>query len=203
MKHHGEAETHLRRVDRHLARIIDEVGPCRLLPRPPLASTFGALAESIAYQQLTGKAAATIFGRFKKRVGCLTPRRVLALPLPELRACGLSQAKAMAMQDLAAKTLAGVVPPPRKLASLSDEEIVSRLTEVRGIGRWTVEMLLIFGLGRPDVLPLSDYGVRKGFTRLWGRRQLVKPRELAEAGQVWAPWRSVASWYLWRACEMD
>ena len=105
MKHHGEAETHLRRVDRRLARIIEEVGPCRLLPRPPLASTFGALAESIAYQQLTGKAAATIFGRFKKRVGRLTPRRVLALPLPELRACGLSQAKAMAMQDLAAKTL--------------------------------------------------------------------------------------------------
>ncbi|KAA0214388.1 DNA-3-methyladenine glycosylase 2 family protein [bacterium] len=203
MKHHGEAETHLRRVDRRLARIIDEVGPCRLLPRPPLKSTFAALAESIAYQQLTGKAAATIFGRFKQRVGRLTPSRVFALSLPEMRACGLSLGKALAMQDLAAKTLEGVVPPPRKLAALGDEEIVARLTQVRGVGRWTVEMLLIFGLGRPDVLPLADYGVRKGFTRLWGRRELIKPRELAEAGQAWAPWRSVASWYLWRACEMS
>jgi len=165
---------------------------------------FDALAESIAYQQLSGKAAATIFGRvralYPKRKW-LDPEQLLATPDETLRAAGLSRAKTAALKDLAAKTIDGTVPTGRALIRISDDEIVTRLTAVRGIGRWTVEMLLLFDLGRPDVWPVDDYGVRKGFAKTFGRRQLPTPKQLMKFGEKWRPYRSVAAWYFWRALD--
>ncbi|HEV2994784.1 MAG TPA: DNA-3-methyladenine glycosylase 2 family protein [Chthoniobacterales bacterium] len=165
---------------------------------------FDALAESIAYQQLSGKAAATIFGRvralYPKRK-CLDPEQLLATPDETLRAAGLSRAKTAALKDLAAKTIDGTVPAGRALIRMSDDEIVTRLTAVRGIGRWTVEMLLLFDLGRPDVWPVDDYGVRKGFAKTFGRRKLPTPKQLMKLGEKWRPYRSVAAWYFWRALD--
>ena len=165
---------------------------------------FDALAESIAYQQLSGKAAATIFGRvralYPKRKW-LDPEQLLATPDETLRAAGLSRAKTAALKDLAAKTIDGTVPAGRALIRMSDDEIVTRLTAVRGIGRWTVEMLLLFDLGRPDVWPVDDYGVRKGFAKTFGRRKLPTPKQLMKFGEKWRPYRSVAAWYFWRALD--
>ena len=165
---------------------------------------FDALAESIAYQQLSGKAAATIFGRvralYPKRKW-LDPEQLLATPDETLRAAGLSRAKTAALKDLAAKTIDGTVPAGRALIRMSDDEIVARLTAVRGIGRWTVEMLLLFDLGRPDVWPIDDYGVRKGFAKTFGRRKLPTPKQLMKFGEKWRPYRSVAAWYFWRALD--
>ena len=165
---------------------------------------FDALAESIAYQQLSGKAAATIWGRVRAlfpRKKYLDPRLVLATPDEKLRAAGLSGSKVAALKDLAAKTIDGTVPPGRVLTKLSDEEIIERLIAVRGIGRWTVEMLLLFDLGRPDVWPVHDYGVRKGFARVFGKRKLPTPKQLMKIGEQWRPYRSVAAWYFWRALD--
>ena len=165
---------------------------------------FDALAESIAYQQLNGKAAATIWGRvralYPKRRR-LDPKLVLATPDKKLRAAGLSGSKVAALKDLAAKTLDGTVPSARALARLTDEEIIERLTAVRGIGRWTVEMLLLFDLGRPDVWPVHDYGMRKGFAKTFGRRELPTPKQLLKLGNKWRPYRSAAAWYFWRALD--
>ena len=165
---------------------------------------FDALAESIAYQQLSGKAAATIFGRvralYPKRKW-LDPEQLLATPDETLRAAGLSRAKTAALKDLAAKTIDGTVPAGRALIRMSDDEIITRLTAVRGIGRWTVEMLLLFDLGRPDVWPVDDYGVRKGFAKTFGRRKLPNPKQLMKFGEKWRPYRSVAAWYFWRALD--
>ena len=165
---------------------------------------FDALAESIAYQQLSGKAAATIFGRvralYPKRKW-LDPEQLLATPDQALRAAGLSRAKTAALRDLAAKTIDGTVPTGRALIRMSDDEIITRLTAVRGIGRWTVEMLLLFDLGRPDVWPVDDYGVRKGFAKTFGRRKLPTPKQLMKLGEKWRPYRSVAAWYFWRALD--
>jgi 3-methyladenine DNA glycosylase/8-oxoguanine DNA glycosylase len=165
---------------------------------------FDALAESIAYQQLSGKAAATIFGRvralYPKRKW-LDPEELLATPDETLRAAGLSRAKTAALKDLAAKTIDGTVPAGRALIRMSDDEIITRLTAVRGIGRWTVEMLLLFDLGRPDVWPVDDYGVRKGFAKTFGRRKLPTPKQLVKFGEKWRPYRSVAAWYFWRALD--
>ena len=165
---------------------------------------FDALAESIAYQQLSGKAAATIFGRvralYPKRKW-LDPEQLLATPDETLRAAGLSRAKTAALKDLAAKTIDGTVPSGRALIRMSDDEIIMRLTTVRGIGRWTVEMLLLFDLGRPDVWPVDDYGVRKGFAKTFGRRKLPTPKQLMKFGEKWRPYRSVAAWYFWRALD--
>ncbi len=165
---------------------------------------FDALAESIAYQQLSGKAAAKIFGRvralYPKRKW-LDPERLLATPDEALRAAGLSRAKTAALKDLAAKTIDGTVPSGRALIGMTDDEIVARLTTVRGIGRWTVEMLLLFDLGRPDVWPVDDYGVRKGFAKTFGRRKLPTPKQLMKFGEKWRPYRSVAAWYFWRALD--
>src|SRR5262245_37644964 len=165
---------------------------------------FDALAESIAYQQLNGKAAASIWNRvralYPKRKR-LDPAKVLATPDETLRAAGLSRAKIAAIKDLAAKTLDGTVPSSRALLRMSDEEIVTRLTTVRGIGRWTVEMLLLFDLGRPDVWPVDDYGVRKGFAKTFGKRKLPTPKHLMKHGEKWRPYRSVAAWYFWRAVD--
>jgi len=165
---------------------------------------FDALAESIAYQQLNGKAAATIWGRvralYPKRKW-LDPKKVLTTPDEMLRGAGLSRAKTAALKDLAAKTIDGTVPSGRALLRMSDDEIVARLTRVRGIGRWTVEMLLLFDLGRPDVWPVDDYGVRKGFAKTFGRRKLPTPKQLVKMGEKWRPYRSVAAWYFWRALD--
>ncbi len=165
---------------------------------------FDALAESIAYQQLTGKAAATIFARvralYPKRKW-LDPKQLLATPDETLRAAGLSRAKTAALKDLAAKTIDGTVPSGRALVRMTDDEIITRLTTVRGIGRWTVEMLLLFDLGRPDVWPVDDYGVRKGFAKTFGRRKLPTPKQLMKFGEKWRPYRSVAAWYFWRALD--
>jgi DNA-3-methyladenine glycosylase II len=165
---------------------------------------FDALAESIAYQQLTAKAAATIFGRvralYPKRKW-LDPKQLLATPDETLRAAGLSRAKTAALKDLAAKTIDGTVPTGRALLRMTDDEIITRLTTVRGIGRWTVEMLLLFDLGRPDVWPVDDYGVRKGFAKTFRRRELPTPKQLMKVGEKWRPYRSVAAWYFWRALD--
>jgi len=165
---------------------------------------FDALAESIAYQQLSGKAAATIFGRIRglyPKTKWLDPAKILATPDDALRSAGLSRAKTAAIKDLAAKTIDGTVPSGHALLRMSDDEIIARLTQVRGIGRWTVEMLLLFDLGRPDVWPVDDYGVRKGFAKTFGRRKLPTPKQLIKSGEKWRPYRSVAAWYFWRALE--
>jgi DNA-3-methyladenine glycosylase II len=192
----------LERSDPRLAELMARVGPCRLAIRP--LSPFHILLRSIVYQQLAGKAAAAIFGRVCAAFGdgrLPRPREIVAAPFELLRGAGLSRGKALAVQDLAEKTLAGLVPARSRLARLDDQAVVERLVAVRGVGRWTVEMLLIFGLGRPDVLPLDDYGVRKGFQSAFGKRSLPTPRQLARHGERWRPYRSVASWYLWRAAE--
>src|SRR5204863_6655296 len=155
-------------------------------------------------QQLSGKAAATIFGRvralYPKRKW-LDPDQILATPDETFRAAGLSRSKTTALKDLAAKTISGIVPSGRALARMSDEEIIERLTAVRGIGRWTVEMLLLFDLVRPDVWPVHDYGVRKGFAKTFGRRKLPTPQQLSRWGEKWRPYRSAAAWYFWRALD--
>ncbi|MCL4787593.1 MAG: DNA-3-methyladenine glycosylase [Verrucomicrobia bacterium] len=195
---------HLLRADRTLARVIKQVGPCRLAPANH-RSPFQSLVQAVAHQQLNGTAAGTIL----RRVRALYPHRrfpkpedLLATPDEDLRGAGLSRAKTASVKDIAAKTLAGVVPTSREIKKLSNEEILERLTTVRGVGPWTVEMLLMFTLGRPDVLPATDYGVRCGFTRVYGLAELPTPKELLAHGERWRPYRSVASWYLWRALEL-
>jgi DNA-3-methyladenine glycosylase II len=205
------AIAHLKAQDAKLARLIERVGPFTM--RMDQAGTpFASLLESILYQQLHGKAAATIHRRVREYFkGDPTPEQLLAVPDEPLRGAGVSGNKIRAMRDLAAKTLDGTVPGRAELRKLSDAEIVERLTEVRGIGPWTVEMLLIFRLGRPDVLPVSDYGVRKGFaltfmrvpkTRALTAEDLPTAEMLLRRAKKWAPYRSVASWYMWRACEL-
>ncbi|HEU5312110.1 MAG TPA: DNA-3-methyladenine glycosylase 2 family protein [Candidatus Eisenbacteria bacterium] len=193
----------IRESDPRLARVIDAHGACMLVSNGA-GTPFAALARSIVYQQLAGKAAAAIHGRvlgiYKPR-RILRPEDVLATTDERLREAGLSRAKTLALKDLAQKTVDGVVPSWTALRRLDDEEIITRITTVRGVGRWTVEMLLIFHLGRPDVLPVSDYGVRKGFQRTFRKRALPTPKELTKHGERWRPYRSVASWYLWRALE--
>jgi DNA-3-methyladenine glycosylase II len=223
---------HLRKVDPVLAGVMRRSVRYNVVP-DGTQSLFHALAESIVYQQLSGKAAATIFGRFVdlyrseqglrpagppasraapaagRRNGSLGRRRfpkpeeVLATPHGVLRSAGLSNNKALALKDLAAKTLDGTVPPLRSVKQMSDEELVERLTTVRGIGVWTVEMLLMFRLGRPDVLPVGDLGVRKGYMLAYGLDEMPTPKELLQLGEVWRPFRSVGSWYMWRACELN
>src|SRR6516225_9541082 len=200
---HVQAHELLSASDPRLATLIERSRRYDITPSVSLRP-FDALAESIAYQQLNGKAAATIW----KRVRALYPKRkwldpaqVLATSDEALRAAGLSRSKTAALKDLAAKTVDGTVPSGRALLRMSDEEIVARLTQVRGIGRWTVEMLLLFDLGRPDVWPVDDYGVRKGFAKTFRKRKLPTPKELMKHGEKWRPYRSVAAWYFWRALD--
>ena len=197
-----EAIAHLKSRDPRLGTLIDRVGVFGLrLDSSP--SPFESLLESILYQQLNGKAAATIHGRVREIYsGDPAPKALIDTPDERLRAAGVSGNKAKALKDLAAKTLDGTVPTMRALRRMEDDAIVERLTSIRGIGRWTVEMLLIFRLGRPDVLPIDDYGVRKGLMRVLGLKELPTRAELAERGERWRPYRSAASWYLWRACEL-
>jgi DNA-3-methyladenine glycosylase II len=200
---HEHAHQHLSATDPRMAALIARSRRYNVVPAASIRP-FDALAESIAYQQLSGKAAATIFGRvralYPKRKW-LDPGQLLATPDESLRAAGLSRAKTAALKDLAAKTIDGTVPSGRALVRMSDDEIIARLTQVRGIGRWTVEMLLLFDLGRPDVWPVDDYGVRKGFTKTFGRRKLPTPKQLVKIGEKWRPYRSVAAWYFWRALD--
>jgi O-6-methylguanine DNA methyltransferase len=199
-----EAVAALRAADPKLRRLIDRVGPCRMqLKTTP--SIFAALAESIVYQQLNGKAAATIFARvralFPRARGALSAAQVLGASETELRGAGLSKAKFLALRDLAERSQAGSIPSLARIQKLSDEEIIERLTEVRGIGRWTVEMLLMFRLGRPDVLPVDDFGVRKGYSIAFGTPEMPSKAELEARAERWRPYRTVASWYLWRATD--
>jgi len=197
------SEQYLSATDPRMAALIARSLRYNIKPAP-LIRPFDALAESIAYQQLSGKAAATIFGRVRAlfpRRKYLDPEKILATPDESFRAAGLSRSKIAAVKDLAAKTIDGTVPSARAIARMSDEEIILRLTEVRGIGRWTVEMLLLFDLGRPDVWPVDDYGVRKGFAKIFGRRKLPTPKQLMKLGEKWRPYRSVAAWYFWRALD--
>ncbi len=201
---HEHAHQHLAATDPRLAALIARSLRYNVKPVQSLRP-FDALAESIAYQQLSGKAAATIFGRVRAlypRQKYLDPKKILATPNDSFRAAGLSRSKIAALKDLAAKTIDGTVPSARAIAQMSDEEIIVRLTEVRGIGRWTVEMLLLFDLGRPDVWPVDDYGVRKGFAKIFGRRELPTPKQLMKFGEKWRPYRSMAAWYFWRALDV-
>ena len=196
---------HLSKVDRVLGGLIRAAGPYRLAPQLD-CQPFEMLARSIAHQQLNGTAANTILKRFVTTVGngaFPTPQMVLAVPVETVRAAGFSFSKIASLQDLAAHTVAGVVPDCETLMQLTDSEIIARLTQVRGIGRWTVEMLLIFQLGRPDVLPVDDFGVRNGFRLAYGLRKMPAPRALAAYGERWGPYRTAAAWYLWRAVELE
>ena len=190
-------------VDPVMARLIREHGSCQLR-HEPWRSPFQSLVQAVAHQQLNGTAAGIILTRFKK----LFPGR--KFPKPEdlakvtdeqIRACGFSFAKIRAIRDIAAKTLDGTIPSSRQIEKMSDEEIIERLTEARGVGRWTVEMLLIFQLGRPDVLPADDFGVRNGFCLAYKKRALPKPNNLLRFGARWRPHATTAAWYLWRAAD--
>lgn len=195
---------YLQKTDRDLARIIRKVGPCPLAPRRGV-QPWQALVRSVAYQQLNGTAAETIFNRFLAlfpEVKFPTPEQIVAASDDRLRSAGLSRAKTAAIKDIAAKTIAGVVLERRAIARLSDVEIIERLTTIRGVGPWTVEMLLMFTLGRPDVLPATDYGVRSGFALVYGWKELPTPKEVLAHGERWRPYRTVASWYLWRAVDL-
>jgi 3-methyladenine DNA glycosylase/8-oxoguanine DNA glycosylase len=201
---HTAALEHLRVADPKLALLMERVGPCELRVRSEL-DIFQSLLRSIVYQQLAGSAASAILARV---VGCFcdngdfpTPQHILGASDELLRSAGLSRNKMLAVKDLAQKAVEGVVPTRAQARHLTNEELIERLTEIRGIGVWTVEMLLIFGLGRPDVLPVTDYGVRKGFQRAFKTRELPKPAQMIRRAEKWRPYRSVASWYLWRAAE--
>lgn len=198
------AAAHVAGSDPVMAALIERAGPCRIeIGR--MDTPFQSLLRAIVFQQLNGKAAATIHGRLLALFPGEhpDPEELLAAPEDALRAAGLSRAKAAAARDLAACTLDGTVPPLDALRAMDDAAIVERLTAVRGVGPWTAEMLLLFQLGRPDVLPVTDYGVRNGFRRAFGLDGLPSPALLRSEGERWRPYRSVASWYLWRAVDMD
>jgi DNA-3-methyladenine glycosylase II len=198
-----EAHKHLSKRDPVLRKLIREHGKCALVPETR-RSPFQSLVQAVAHQQLNGIAANTILRRFIK----LFPGR--KFPRPEdlakvtdeqIRACGFSFAKIKSIRDIAEKTLSGVIPSSRQIVKLSDDEIVARLSEVRGVGRWTVEMLLIFQLGRHDVLPADDFGVRTGFRHAYKKRDLPTSKELLAHGEKWKPHRTTAAWFLWRAAD--
>jgi DNA-3-methyladenine glycosylase II len=197
------AVTHLSNCDPCIARLVQEA-----MPFDPnidhTQSPYEALLESIAYQSISGKAAATIFARIKALGGNgrpPSPEQMLKLRATTLRKAGLSGAKVLAMKDLARKTIDGTVPTREQAEKMSDAELVERLDSVRGIGAWTVEMFLIFNLGRPDVLPIHDLGVKKGWSVTYGKKHMPKPKELLAFGERWRPYRTIASWYMWRAFE--
>jgi DNA-3-methyladenine glycosylase II len=194
---------HLAKADPVMRRLIRQIGPFELqlnARRPP----FETLARAIAYQQLNGTAAETILRRFVALFPgekFPTPDHLITKSEEVLRSVGFSRAKIAALRDLAAKTQDGTVPMARVIRTLDDDAIVARLTQVRGVGRWTAEMLLIFQLGRPDVLPADDFSVREGFRIAYGLLTLPKPKELIQHGECWRPYRTAAAWYLWRAAD--
>jgi DNA-3-methyladenine glycosylase II len=185
-----------------LRRLVREVGPCML--QPATRAPYEALVRAIAHQQVHGRAAEAMLTRLlalHPGEGFPPPRFVTALPVEALRGCGFSASKCAAILDIAENAARGVVPSLEEAAALPDEALVERLLPLRGVGRWTVEMLLIFTLGRPDVLPADDFGVREGWRLATGAEAQLRPRELTEIGAAWRPWRSVAAWYLWRAAD--
>lgn len=197
-----EALRHLRR-DPLFKAVIRQVGPCSLVPakRQP----YEALVRAIAHQQVHGRAAEAILGRFIAAFPghkFPPPEAVLSAEAALLRSCGLSANKVLAIQDIARHAASGIVPTRRAASKLADDELVERLVPIRGVGRWTVEMLLIFTLGRPDILPVDDFGVREGYRVAAGLDAQPKPRELAAIGEAWAPFRTTAAWYLWRAADL-
>ncbi len=199
----AQAQRHLRRADPVLRDVMRRAGPFVLRARAT-QSLFGALMESIVYQQLSGKAAATILRRTRRLFlprRFPTPQDILDAPVTRLRSAGLSGAKTASLKDLARHTIDGTVPTLARVRRMPDAEVIERLTTVRGIGVWTVEMLLMFRLGRPDVLPIGDLGVRKGFGLAYGHDEMPAPTELLAFGERWRPFRSVASWYMWRVLE--
>jgi len=197
---------HLRAVDPRLGAVITAAGPLTLIPRDR-RSPFEELFRAIVYQQLSGQAAATILARVLAALGSgrrvPPPEQVLATPPAVLRGAGLSEAKTRAVQDLARQRLAGVVPSLPEARRMEDDELLTRLVQVRGVGPWTVQMFLMFGLGRLDVLPSGDLGVQKGLQRIRRLRSLPPPARVEHLGAAWAPYRTVASWYCWRATELD
>ncbi len=200
-----EAVRALSKADPHLVKLIRRAVPFRINPHDS-ETPYESLLRAIVYQSISGKAAATIFARVKQLAAngrCPSPDEILRLSKPAIRRVGLSAAKAEAVKDLARKTVAGAVPTLEQALEMSDRELEERLVSVRGVGVWTVQMFLIFRLGRPDVLPVHDYGVLKGFALTYGKKRIPTPRELAEYGERWRPYRTVASFYLWRAVELD
>jgi 3-methyladenine DNA glycosylase/8-oxoguanine DNA glycosylase len=197
------AVEHLKKSDAKLRKLIEKVGEPTIKLRHS-HTIFYALMRAIIYQQLAGAAASAIMGRVEALADGyeMTPDQLLSLPDERLRGAGLSKNKMAALRDLAAKVLDGTVPTAREMSRMDEEKIIERVTQVRGIGRWTVEMLLIFRLGKMDILPLDDFGVRKGFQKAYKPKDMPTKKELAARGARWSPWRSVASWYLWRSCEM-
>ena len=194
---------HLSKTDPVMRRLIREVGPFTLTLRSK-RSPFESLARAIAHQQLHERAAESILRRFEALFPTgrfPQPSDLLAMDEQAIRGAGFSQAKVAALRDLAAKTLDGTVPTGAIVRKLDDEAIVERLIAVRGVGRWTVEMLLIFQLGRPDVLPVDDFGVRNGFRIAYGLRKMPTPKKVARHGERWKPYRTAAAWYLWRAAD--
>ena len=198
------AAAFLSAADERLALVIARAAPCSLRPKR-LGSLFTVLLRAIVYQQLNSKAASTILGRVEALFpgGRVEPAALLAMPEDTLRAAGLSRNKLASVRDLAARTLDGTVPSPAAARRMSDAELVARLTEVRGIGPWTVHMLLMFDLGRADVLPSGDYGVRMGFKKLYRKRAEPSPEHVERHAARWKPYRSVAAWYLWRVHEIE
>ena len=193
---------HLSTADPAMAALIRRTGRCGYAQEK--REPYQALVRAIAHQQLHGAAARTILGRFMAlypQVAFPTPELVLSTDEDPLRACGFSRSKIAAIRDIALKAHEGRVPTRRAAMHQSDAQLIERLTVIRGVGRWTVEMLLMFTLNRTDILPVDDFGVREGYRRLHGLEAQPKPRELAAIGEMWSPWRSVASWYLWRAAE--
>ncbi len=194
-----KALAHLKKADPVLRAIIERVGPCRMEYGVP---EFCSLAEAIVYQQLNGKAAVTIFNRFAALAGePLTPEGILKLSDVQLRSVGLSKQKSAYLKDLAAKTASGLLDLKR-LPELTDEEVIQHLTQVKGIGVWTAHMFLMFSLRRPDVLPTGDYGVQVAIRKHYKKRKLPKPKDMEKIAKAWAPYRSVASWYMWRSLDI-
>ena len=196
------ATRHLAVRDEKLAELISATAPFEI--RYAGDSPYEALLKAIAYQSISGKAAATIFGRVKELSGNgrpPSPEQMLKLSKSALRKAGLSAAKILAMKDLARKTIEGVVPSRAQAEKLSDLELIERLDSVRGIGAWTVEMFLIFNLGRPDVLPVHDLGVRKGWSVAYGKKHMPTAKQLLAFGERWRPYRTIGSWYMWRAFQ--
>jgi DNA-3-methyladenine glycosylase II len=194
------ATTALAASDPVLASVINQVGPCSLEPDHE-TDLFRALLRSIIFQQLHGRAAEAIHGRVVALMPALTAATLQGLPDAPLRAAGLSANKLLALRDLAARTLDGTIPPPAVAADLSDDTLIERLTQVRGVGPWTVQVLMIFYLGRLDVMPATDFGIRKAFSLLYRRGRPVKPESILRHAKRWRPYRSVASWYLWRSLD--
>jgi DNA-3-methyladenine glycosylase II len=198
-----KTHAHLSKQCPVLKRLIEQAGPCDIVPQT--RSPFEALVRAVAHQQLNGTAAETILGRFLALFPhgqFPAPDEIASVPDEAIRAAGFSRSKLAAIRDISEKAMSGVVPHREELATLPDDEIVERLTQCRGVGRWTVEMFLMFTLGRPDVLPVDDFGVRNGYRIAYGLSEMPTPKELQAAGEKWRPYRTTASWYMWRAVDL-